>query len=248
MRADLYKDLYQKENYYWWHVGKRRLITSLIKNYIMNKDLKRKKLKILDVGCGSGKLMEDLKDFGRVSGVDSSKKALTFCKQRGLRNIYRADISDKLPFSEETFDLALLIDVLEHTKDDGKVLRNLKRVLKKNGFLILTIPAYQALFSYWDKMLGHKRRYNKNDLSRKIKKNGYQVLKMSYFNSFVLVPAVFFRLFKSRLSKSKFSSDFVNLPLFLNSLLLYFSDLERKILKFLNIPFGLSIVILAKNE
>lgn len=247
MRVDLYKDLYQKESYYWWHVGKRRLVVSLIKEYVLSKKPEKKKLKILDVGCGSGKLMDDLKDFGRVSGVDSSKKALTFCEQRGLRNIYRADISDKLPFPEETFDLALLLDVLEHTEDDGKVLRNLERVLMKEGFLILTVPAYQTLFSYWDKMLGHKRRYNKNDLSRKLKKNGYQVLKMSYFNSFILAPAVFFRLFKSRLSKSKLSSDFVNLPSVFNSLLLYLSDLERKILKFLNIPFGLSIIVLAKN-
>jgi len=247
MRADLYKDLYQKENYYWWHVGKRRLIKSLIRNYIINKDLKRKKLKILDVGCGSGKMTEDLKVFGEISGIDSSKKAIVFCKKRGLKDVYKIDIGDKLPFPEKTFDLVLVLDVLEHIENDQKVLRNLKRIMKEEGFLILTVPAYQRLFSYWDKMLGHRRRYTKNGLTRKLRRNGYQILKISYFNSFILIPAIVFRFFKSKLKENKPPSDFVNLPRFFNSFLLFLSDLEREILKLANTPFGLSIIAIVKN-
>lgn len=242
MRTDLYQDLYTLEDSHWWHLSKRNTVTALLKRY-------RKKYGkpiILDIGCGTGKNMEALSSFGTVYGVDNSAHAIKFCKKRKLKNVQLGQ-AEQLPFTNCLFDVVTILDVLEHV-DDGASLKEIARVLKARGIVIITVPAYQTLWSKWDDVLGHKRRYTTSSLQTVLKKEGFGVVKISYLYSFLLIPVVLIRRFKSRVKRSDYGSDFkINTP-FINFCLLILSTIERMILSTFAIPFGTSIVCVARKD
>lgn len=238
--------MYSQENYYWWHVAKRKTILSLLQPYTE----KKTDLLFADMGCGTGKLMEDLAKFGKVEGFDTSQKALAFCKKRGHQSLTKINISSTLPVKDNFFNIIIAADVLEHIQKEEGCISEFYRVLKGGGILVVTVPAYPFLFSYWDKMLGHQRRYTKNSLANKLVKAGFKIDKISYYNSFIFPVAIIFRTIKSLLSFSdgKPSSDFISLPAPINKILLVVSGIERDLLKRINLPFGLSIVCVAEKE
>jgi len=237
MEIKLIDEMYNQESYYWWHKAKRNIVQQLIKNKIGTKDI----TDILDIGCGTGKLMEELSRYGNVYGIDTSGKALNYCKKRGLVNVYKCELGkQKLPFKSDKFSIVTCLDVIEHIEDENDVLLEINRVLKPGGHLVITVPAYQFLFSYWDQLLHHKRRYTTRNLKHQTDKVDLSTIKLSYFNSFLLPPAVVFRTVKSATKKK--TSDFVNLPVLLNNILYSVSTLEAKLVLLKSIPFGLSII------
>lgn len=241
MRKDLFEDLYTLEEQHWWHISKRRIVTSCIQHY-----LKKKSSRILDIGCGAGKNLEQLKKFGKIYGLDSSKEAIKFCKKRGLRNI-RLGKAENMPFKPNSFDLIALLDVLEHT-DDNKTLREVHRVLQKNGLLIITVPALSWLWSEWDKVLHHQRRYNKYDIISVLSRNNFEVIYTTYLYSFLVLPALIIRRIKQRLFRKKeYTSDFRLSNTLLNWLMSYASKIEFKIAQVIPIPFGTTILVVAKK-
>lgn len=243
MRKYLYEDLYQLEDKHWWHISKRRIVRDLL---FLNTNFS-KKLKILDIGCGAGRNLEELKNLGHVFGIDSSKEAILFCKKRGLRSVILGKAeSTKLPPNE--FDAVMLLDVLEHT-DDRKTLKEIYRILKPKGTLIITVPAFPKLWSRWDEVLHHKRRYTKKNISELLKHNNFNILKISYMFSFLVVPAFLIRMIKSRFSKENYSSDFKINSGIVNISLLFITRIEKFFLMKWSIPFGTSIICVAtKNE
>ena len=169
MQKKLIVEMFEQEKTYWWHRAKRYTVQNILAAASHSRQLM-----LLDIGCGTGQLMEELKKFGTVYGVDISRDALSFCKKRGLTNLSQATLGKtKLPFKDKTFDAVFCLDVLEHIDEWEKSLLELKRVLKPQGFLIVTVPAYQFFFSYWDKMLGHKRRYTKQLLIQQTAQAGF---------------------------------------------------------------------------
>ena len=152
MKKYLYEDLYSLEDKHWWHISKRRIVRNLIKKY-NHLDNPR----ILDIGCGTGKNMEELQSLGPVFGLDSSIEALKYCKKRGLNNLIEGT-AEKTSLKSSFFDVVTLLDVLEHT-DDNKTLKEMNRIIKKDGIIIITVPAFGWLWSTWDEVLHHKRRY-----------------------------------------------------------------------------------------
>lgn len=240
MRLDLYADLYHKENTYFWHQAKRHLVKQFLPV--------SQNLKILDIGCGAGKLVEDLSQRHQVWGLDKSIQAVKFCKKRGLTTVYQ-DSFPAFKKTQQKFDLITSLDVLEHVSDDKKALKKIKSFLYKNGHVIITVPAYPWLFSYWDKILGHHRRYSKKVLNDVISQSGLKIIKLSYIFSFLLLPVIFFRLIRSQVFKSsKPQSDFIDLPKFIHQLLFALSCFEQFLLRYINLPFGLSIVVVAQKS
>src|SRR3989344_4554281 len=157
MQKYLYQDLYTQEDRHWWHRAKRAMVFT-----VASKFLNQKIPKILDVGCGTGKNLENLNKLGKTWGIDNSKEAIEFCKKRGLVNLKLAEAENtKLPLSY--FNLITLLDVLEHT-DDNKTLAEMHRILDRKGIIIITVPAFNWLWSNWDVVLHHKRRYTKKSL------------------------------------------------------------------------------------
>lgn len=237
MREDLYPEMYLQEEQYWWHIAKRRLVIDFVPKIPR---------KILDVGCGTGMLMKELRQRGYfVCGIENNRLAIEFCKKRGLEEIKTCDLENNLTIDDNSFEVVTCLDVLEHIENDENLLKEFRRIIKPFGFLILTLPAYMYLWSYWDEMLGHKRRYDKGKLLEKLQEAGFQVVKISHFHSFLLPLVFVFRMLKS-ISKKR-TSDFVEVPKFINKILLFVSFLERKMIRRTNLPLGLSFFVVAKK-
>jgi 2-polyprenyl-3-methyl-5-hydroxy-6-metoxy-1,4-benzoquinol methylase len=250
MRQDLYSEMYRQEEYYWWHVGKRKIVKTLLKKYNL---LENPLARILDVGCGTGMILKEISSQGEVWGLDNDEQALKFCRKRGLRFLKKANLQQKLPFEDQSFDVILCLDVLEHLKNEDLSISEFRRLLKPKGMLVITVPAYPALWSYWDEISGHQRRYSPKTLVDLLKRNNFQVTKLSYFNFFVFLPVVLIRIFKSILgkkakSRGDYTSDFIELPVFLNNFLLFLAEIERAAIIKINIPAGLSLVCLGRKK
>lgn len=240
MEQFLYEDLYKQEDKHWWHLSKRAVVVELVKKY-----LRVKNPKILDLGCGAGKNVEELSQFGEVWGVDVSEEAVKFCKKRGIKNV-KVGSAYKTGFAKGEFNLVTLLDVLEHT-DEGKTLTEVGRILNHDGLLIINVPAFSWLWSKWDEVLHHKRRYTKERLEKVLKRHGFKVEKISYMFSFLVVPALVLRFIKSSLSKDNYSSDFNYSNDFINKLMFRIAGLERKLMMFVSIPVGTSLICVARK-
>ena len=235
MRQDLYPELYRVEDRHWWHRQKRRVIHRLVKQFCP------KTGKVLDVGCGAGKLLQELADLGWLAeGVDT---ILDQGRRRGLK-LKKINLQTQpLPYPKNHFDLVVCLDTLEHMSDDKRLVAEMARVVKAKGIIIISVPAYSWLFSYWDKMLGHFRRYNRKTLLRAVPRNTAKLRFLSYYFSFLLLPAILVRFIKV-VSRQKQQSDFSAdpLPVFSHALVNILGGLELLWLKRYSIPFGLSLV------
>ena len=243
MRQDLYQELFEVENNHWWHQHKRKLVHQLISEYLGRPG------KVLDVGAGTGKILSELKNKGwQIKGVDGEKEAVRWAKKRGVV-IKQHDLTKKLPFKNNSFDLVVSLDVLEHVKDDVGLLKEMRRVVKPQGIILITVPAYQWLYSYWDKMLGHFKRYSRGDLEKLSLQVKLKPVFVSFYSSFFLIPAMLVRLLKSK-SKKQEVSDFQTTPLAFISVpvLSILGIIERLLIRFIKLPFGMSLVcVFQKN-
>lgn len=241
MKKYLYEDLYRLEDKHWWHISKRRAVHKLIEKYSTQENPK-----ILDIGCGTGKNMEELQKFGDVCGLDSSPEALKFCGKRGLRNLKKGS-AEKTNLKSNSFDIITLLDVLEHT-DDNLTLKEVKRILKPNGIIILTVPAFSWLWSRWDEVLRHKRRYTIRSFKKTLTNNHFYPTKIVYLYSFLVIPSLIVRKVKQKLYENFYPSDFKLSSPLLNFLLNYLSKLEFFLADNFFIPFGTSIIAVAKKK
>ena len=191
MKYEEIKMMYNLEANHWWFTARRRLIVYLFEKYC-------KRGLLLDLGCGTGINLSTFKKFTKVKGIDSSLLALEFCRKRGHNNVVKAK-AEKLPFKDNAFDTILALDILEHIKYDDKVLAETYRVLKKDGILILTVPALKFLWTEHDNIFEHKRRYNTKGLKSKLEKQKYKIKKISYWN-FILFPLMMIYKFINRKS------------------------------------------------
>lgn len=242
MRKDLYDEMFLQEKTYWWHVAKRSLV-----HEAMAKNLKYTNTsKVLDAGCGTGAMLEELtKKYKNCFGSDVSPKSISFCKQREINNVRVVNFEKKLPFKTRFFDAITCLDVLEHVTGDQELLNEFHRVLVPGGRLYLTVPAYNFFWTYWDEMLGHKRRYRRSDLIKKLKIAGFTVKYSSYFYSFLVPVTLVFRLIKS-VTKNH-NSDFIQVHPVVNTILLWLCRVERWVVFNFSVLVGLSIFLEVKK-
>jgi len=237
----LYEDLYSLEEQHWWHISKRRAVRRIIE-----KNNKTPKPRILDIGCGTGKNMEQLQTLGIVYGLDSSLQAIKYCLKRGITNV-KLGRAEKTNFPDNYFDIITLLDVLEHT-DDELTLKEVQRILTKEGLVIITVPAFSRLWSKWDEILHHKRRYSKTELKEILIKNNFKLLKLTYLYSFLVLPTFLIRKIKEKLFKNFYPSDFKLSNKTINTLLNILSQIEFSIADKFSIPFGTSVFVVAKRN
>src|SRR4029453_13655348 len=143
MQQHTYAILRRVEEKHWWFVGRRRIIKSFVEPLVkqFKKARSGETIKILDVGCGTGANLELLSEFGDAEGVDVSTEALSFCKARGLAQV-KQGAAESLPFEDNSFDLVTGLDVVEHIDDDLAGLREMWRVLRRDGKTLLFVPAF----------------------------------------------------------------------------------------------------------
>ncbi len=201
------------EKNWWWFKGHRDLILKLAGNIPQNQ--------VLEIGCGSGELSNYFKNY---IGVDISKKLSKFI----------VGDAQKLPIKDNSCDLVLLLDILEHT-DDKLVMNEVYRVLKPNGHVIITVPAFMFLWSQHDEDNHHVKRYRRGEIPL----NGFEILQWTYWNCLLFPMMV--------LAKKK-KSQLTTLPKTINYIL-------QKVLKFENyliskkikLPIGVTLVYLIKK-
>lgn len=246
MEKSFYKNYFEIEKEHWLMVVRREIVRDNL-NFYLNKN--PNETKVLDFGCGSGILVDELaKQNYQAYGVDNSKKAIGYGNVRGTRNLGLLD-TKILNFSDNTFDVVSALDVLEHLEDETWALKEIMRVLKPEGVAIIMVPAYMFLWGVQDEAAHHYRRYTKNRLLAKIKETtNFKVLKTSYFNTFLFPSIALIRIIGRIFSIHGRKSDFdINSPL-LNKLFLLTFNNERKLLRHINFPFGVSILITLKKE
>jgi SAM-dependent methyltransferase len=238
MKPDVYKRHIKNFSNHWWFQARKKIIEATI-----SKNFKRK-LNILDFGSGSGVNIRMLSKFGFVNIYEPHLKTTKYLKLK-YQNTKKFKVLKKI--GKNKFDLIILADVLEHIKYDKKELERLSGNLNKNGHILITVPAYKFLFSIKDKILGHHRRYNKNQISNLFK--NFDTIKLTHFNFFLFIPIsliiIFFKILNINFIKKVESSP----SFYVNKILFSIFMIEKKLIQFLDLPFGISLLgLFRKND
>src|ERR1043166_2183036 len=187
MMQHTYPILYAVEESHWWYIGRRRIIRSFVKQ-IYDRVTDRR-ARILDVGCGTGANLVLLSEFGDAQGVDVSPDALAFCRERGLENV-RLGAAEALPYGDHEFDLVTAFDVVEHMDDDVAGLREMRRVLRPGGRLLMFVPTFMFLWGVQDEVSHHRRRYRLAELERAANDAGFSIERTTYANLTFFFPTL----------------------------------------------------------
>jgi SAM-dependent methyltransferase len=243
MQQHTYSIMYEVEGAHWWFVGRRRIIESFVEKIC--RDLNVERPRILDVGCGTGANLEMLAQFGDAEGVDISPDALAFCRARGLEKV-RQGAAEKLPYEDGSFDLATGLDVVEHLDDDVAGLKEMRRVLRPNGRILLFVPAFMFLWGVQDDVSHHRRRYTLKNLCRVVTEAGFEVERATYANLSFFAPILLGRTLMRLTGVRPASENNINVSA-LNGLLGRVLGAESSFLRRMNFPFGVSALCVARR-
>jgi SAM-dependent methyltransferase len=243
MQEIVYHENYRLEETYWWFIARSAILLKVINN-ICKFD---KSSNILDAGCGTGGFAEKLSSISNVICLDTSEIALSYCHLRGLTNTHQCILSDYQK-GEDRIDGITLLDVVEHIEDDYGVLRDAYNMIDNEGYVIITVPAYQWLWCRHDEIHMHYRRYNKAQIVNVVKSAGFRIKYSSYFNTFLFLPAVAKRFLDKITGADKTNDNPIEpVPEFLNKLFTKIFMLEKSLLPSIKFPFGLSILVIAQK-
>ena len=246
MQPHTYAIMREVEDKHWWYVGRRRIIADFVRRICDQLRAEGKsEARILDIGCGTGGNLETLSKFGRAEGVDISTEALDFCRARGLNNV-RQGAAETLPYESESFDLVTGLDVVEHLDDDVAGLREMRRVLRTGGRMLLFVPAFMFLWGVQDDVSHHRRRYTLPELKGKLQQAGMTVERASYANISFFGPILVGRLFMRATGLRPASENNINVGAF-NGLFGRLFGAETWWLNRMSFPFGVSIICVAKR-
>ncbi len=200
MDRDYELQTHRAEDRHWWYRGRRTVLSRAIARL----DLPRP-ARVLDAGCGSGRNMVELARLGAVTGVELSRTSVSLARARQVGDVVEGSVLD-MPFESASFDLAASLDVIEHLDEDLEALRELRRVVAPGGFLLVTVPAYEWLWSGHDEINHHHRRYTRRSLQRVAEQAGWRQTRTSYFNSLLLPVAILLRALDRLSTKTTESS------------------------------------------
>jgi SAM-dependent methyltransferase len=243
----LLKTMLDVDEHHWWYRGRRQIIRAELDRLPLPSPAR-----ILDAGCGSGRTLEELVDYGTVAGLELNPDAAAVARDRGCGEVQEGRL-EELPWPSDSFDLITCLDVIEHVSDDRAALQELRRVSRPGGWLLATVPAYQALWSYHDEANHHYRRYGRATLRAAINDAGWRLERMTSFNTLLLPPAALVRLAQRRLRRNGAGGDDQHFdlqlgPAWLNQIL------ERPLRAEANwlrrgrtLPAGLSLLVVLQN-
>lgn len=245
MKQEMYAHIYQLEQTHWWYVARRKIIFEWVLTVLKD----RRAPQVLDVGCGTGLNIVHLHKNGyrKTIGLDVSAKALSFCQSRGLTRLVRGD-AGKIPLQDGAFDVVMGLDLLEHLDDDRQALAELARVLAPGGALITFAPAFDFLWGLQDEVSHHRRRYRAKNFRRMVQDCGLSIEKLTYVN-FFLFPLIWAGRLALRLSGYRIRGVSENdlHPRWSNGLLEAIFSTERTLLKHVDLPFGVSVLCVARK-
>ncbi len=233
------------ERTHFWFVGRRAIFFPLIAGQFPG----RGALRVLDVGCGAGGMLDELSRLGEVHGIDPSPELVELCHRRGYPNV-RLGSAHQLPVESGTVDLLTMFDTIEHIADDVGALREARRALAGDGRLFISTPAYQFLYANNDRVAHHERRYTVRGLGGKLRAAGLEPVRLTYFNTLLfpaILPAVLAKKLQERYVPPGDRTNLSHtLPPLVNRALAAVMSSERRLLEQRDLPFGHSIIAIAQ--
>ena len=229
------------EYHYWWHQNRLTMSSRWLEGRIGQGPV------MMDLGSGTGGFLDQLsKHFkaSRAVGVEVSPLGLEMCSEKNL-DVLTGDLMKPLEVEPNSIDLVTIMDVMEHLPDDAPVLQSSFAMLKPGGYFMASIPANAWMFSTWDEQLGHFRRYSRKQVIKVVTAAGFQVEKCMYGFSYLYVPAAL-----RRKHGNVYDDDnciFPPVSPFVNRLLCIAGRFESWISKWIPMPFGLSVFVLARK-
>lgn len=241
MNLEEYEVMYRQERDYWWFVSRSELLHFYMRNLVsLPRDAR-----ILDLGCGTGANLEILSQYGQGIGADFSETALMFCRKRSLPRLMLGD-GMQLPIANDSLDLVAAMDSLEHIPRDNAALAEIFRILKPGGTLLVTVPAFGFLWSEHDEALQHLRRYTAAELSDKLRLAGFHLGKSTYVMFFLFFPVLLIRFLQNLTKAGTQPKTAISpLPSLISSILMLLNRIEMSLLRWMNLPFGVTVVALA---
>ena len=224
---------------HFWFQGRRCLVDALLRDEL------RAPQRVLDVGCGAGGTSRWLLDNGHeVCSVDSSSASLEHAAQLlPASSLYLSDAGG-LPFPDDCFDGVLLLDVLEHT-DDAAALGEAQRVVRPGGWILVSVPAFQRLWSFRDADAGHLRRYSRRGLEDAVRRSGLVVERVTYYQWTLFPVFVAVRLAMRRWRPLRDAEERV--PRLLNTFLTVVNRAEARAARRVDLPWGSSLFVRARS-
>ncbi|MBK5255241.1 MAG: methyltransferase domain-containing protein [Vicinamibacteria bacterium] len=242
MNPDEYRRMADMEGVQWWYAGMRRIARSLLTPLLPPATSPRR---ILDAGCGTGWNLQDLSTFGETHGIDLSPLAVITTRLRGGR-VVQGDLLG-LPYAPNSFDVVTSFDVLYHAwvKDDAQAVRELARVLKPGGLILLKVPALKILWGAHDEAVHSRHRYTRGEVEVLLRTSGLELVRSTYANS-LLFPILLSRRYLDRLL-SRHGSDVEMLPPLLERSFGALLSIESALVSVFNLPIGASVFAIARK-
>jgi SAM-dependent methyltransferase len=241
MDRAVYDRMAEIDRDHWWFVGRRRIVTALLARW----SPKRRPLKILEVGCGTGSNIAMLQQFGTVDAIEPDDHARAFASRRTGLAVKGGYLPHGVALADGYYDLIVLLDVLEHIPDDLEALTALHGKLAPGGRMILTVPAAPWMWSAHDLAHHHQRRYTARTLADVLEKAGFRLVHRSHFNS-LLFPLIAGVRAMGKL-RGREGGDDDRLPSApLNRLLGGLFGAERHLVTRASLPFGVSLAAVAE--
>ena len=234
------------ETNYWWFKVRRNVLKILL-----NKIDKKEKNKVLEIGCGTGGNLKYLfNDYKEVFGLDIDKSSLEIAKKYSPDSkLLNYDAND-LSKIEYKFELIAILDVLynKNIENPKKVLEQANKLLNKNGYIIISEPAFNILNGNHSNTVDEKRRFYKKELENIIKNSNYDIIFSNYWG-----VTIFFVLYIKRrifdcffFKKSNSKTDLISIPI-IDKIFYLIMIFENRLIKYIKNPFGSSIIILARK-
>jgi SAM-dependent methyltransferase len=243
MDESVYHLHYQQEESHWWFAARMEIIDEIIRTW---GNLKPGDT-ILDIGCGTGAILKRLSDRYNVVGIDMSPLAVKYSKKRGLTDVFEMP-AEEFPKDKYNVKAALLLDVIEHIEDDISVLKAAREIVGPDGRVIITVPAYQWMWSAHDTLHHHYRRYNESMLRAVLDNAGLEPIKVTYYNTLLFPLAAVKKLLDRKKDPSIQNVTLDQPPTIVNKLFKTVFASERRILPSRGFPFGVSLLAVARPK
>lgn len=241
------------EDRHWWFASRTRALQAMLDGTLPGRNLVW-----LDIGCGAGNMFHHLSRYGSVQGVEIDPRPVAVARQRGYQ-VEQGDASRGLTYPDASFDVISALDVIEHNQDDTAILREAYRLLKTNGFLVLSVPAFMWLWSHNDELNAHVRRYTAGQLREMLRIVGFTVHRLTYSNFFVFplaAAAIWLRrrsrnvphLTSHHTHQEAYQVEMEPASPLLNTLLTGVGRLEAFLLSRVDLPIGTSLIAIAQKR
>jgi SAM-dependent methyltransferase len=240
-----------EEDKHWWFASRTRALFNVMDGFIRDRDKR-----ILDVGCGAGNMFHHLSRYGSVIGIENNPKPIEIARRRGYD--VRLGQAEDMPFEDTSFDLIAALDVIEHCEDDMAILGECHRVCVPGGLIVITVPAFQWLWSHNDEINHHVRRYSGEELRIRLVEVGFQVRRLAYNNFFVFPMAAALIRLRRRSGEApelaapdtddeayQVEMEPASAPV--NTVLTAVGWVEAALLRWVNLPVGTSIICIAER-